>query len=189
MAGPFATGDILNRVFNAALARLKGTVVVEAGETHMGEVGGDADVVDVDLVTDTSAYSANDVLSVAAAVASFARVNGGQVTLLNLLLLDDAAQSNDIDIFFLKTTGTIGTINNAISITDADAAKIIGVVKVRTGDYIDLINSKLARPEFNPMVLKVGAATTSIFVCTVLRSGTPTYAADDLHLKLGVLRG
>jgi len=60
MAGPFATGDILNRVFNATLARLKGTVVIEAGSAAVGKIDpvtATPTVYNVTLTTANTEYS------------------------------------------------------------------------------------------------------------------------------------
>lgn len=135
------------------------------------------DVIDVTLVTDTNAYADNDVLVVPQAVAGYF-----VGTLKSVVLLDEADQAQDIDLVFFNASASLGTINGAVGITDADAAKIIGVVSLLTTDYSDMVNSQVATKRQIDLPLK----TQSLYIGAVVRSGTPTYAASSLKLKLGI---
>lgn len=146
------------------------------------------DVIPVQLVTDTSAYADNDVLSVPLEVPNFFRTKGGVTVLRSIVLHDLADQAQDIDVLFMSATGTLGTINAAVSATDAVAATILGTVRLVAADYDDYINGQVITKTglYLPMLAADGA--TSVWVATVCRSGTPTYAAASLTLKLGVER-
>lgn len=133
-------------------------------------------VVDVTLVTDTNAYADNDVLAVPQAVAGNYRG-----ILESVVLLDDADQAQDVELVFFNASASLGTINGAVSISDADAAKVVGTVLLLTTDYSDLVNSQVATKRDVGLIINAA----SLYVGAICRSGTPTYAASSLKLKLG----
>lgn len=159
-----------------------------------GHTGGVADVVvlggyetvSVTLVTDTNAYADNDVLVIPQEVTNFFPVAGGTRVLHSVHLLDEADQGQDIDLIFMDANGTLGTINSAVSINDTDAAKVIGKVSLLIADYTDLVNSMFATKGNLATILTAASGSRSLWIGAVLRSGTPTYAAASLKLKLGV---
>lgn len=143
-----------------------------------------ANVIEVTLVADTSAYANNDVLAVPQEVTGVFRQTGGRVKLTSVVVLDGDDQGTAIDLVFMNATGTLGTINSAISISDADALKIVGHLAVAAGDFKDYINSMIAVKTACELVMEAAAASTSLWVAAVVRSGTPTYTASGLKLKL-----
>lgn len=152
---------------------------------RVSTLNGDADVVDVTLVADTSVYADNDVLAIPLKVAGVFRSVGDVRRLVSVVLLDEADQAQDIDLLFLNADATLGTINGAVNISDADARKVIGAVSILIADYVDLINSQVAIKRGLDLVLKPAADSTDLWIAAVVRSGTPTYTASGLKLKLG----
>lgn len=146
---------------------------------------GGRDVIDVTLVADTNAYADNDVLAVPQAIPGVFQPAGGVRVLRSLVLLDEADQAQDIDILFFSETVTLGTINAAVNISDADAGKMIGRVAVVAADYCDLVNNQVAVKSDIYLPMKAAANSGSLWIAAVVRSGTPTYAAGSLKLKLG----
>lgn len=144
------------------------------------------DVIDVTLVTDTNAYADNDVLVVPQKVVGFFTAPGGTRRLKSVVLLDEADQAQDIDLLFLNADATLGTINAAVSMTDADARKVIGAVSLVAADYVDLVNGQVAVKQGLDWILKAADDEADLWIGAVCRSGTPTYAASSLKLKLGV---
>lgn len=139
-------------------------------------------------VLDTDPYAANDVLFVPIEIEDFFKVEGGTRTIHSIVVLDGDDQGQDFDLLFLDATGTVGTINSAVSISDADAAKILGYVSlVAEDDATDLVNSHLYTKAAVGLEVKAGAASTSLFVAGVLRSGTPTFTASGMRIKIGCL--
>lgn len=144
-----------------------------------------ANVIDVTLVADTSIYASGDVLSVPAEITSVFRQLGGRIKLTSVVVLDEDNQGTAIDLVFFNATATLGTINAAISISDADARKIVGHLSVAAADFKAYINSQVAVKTATELIMEAGAASTSLFIAAVVRSGTPTYTASGLKLKLG----
>jgi hypothetical protein len=152
-----------------------------------GSVVGLGDVIDVTLSLDTSIYADNDVLAAPQEVTNFFRVPGGRAFLHSLKLQDNSDQAVDVEILFLNATGSLGAENAAFSPTDAVAETIIGRVLIATSDYSDADNSQFAFKDNIGLMLKAAESTTSVWVGAVVRSGTPTYAATGIKLKIGVM--
>lgn len=139
-------------------------------------------VIDVAPVTDTSAYANNDVAFVPILVPGYGLRSGMPRKLQTVVILDQAAQGVALDLVFTQGSVTLGTINAAVSISDADAAKIVGIVSVVAADYSALVNSSLATKRGVELVMQ---PNTDLYVSGIVRSGTPTYAAGSLKIKLG----
>lgn len=147
-------------------------------------LAGDLDVIDVTLVADTDAYADNDVLAVPQLVTGVFRGPGDVRRLRSVTLLDEADQGQDIDLLFFNASATLGTINEAVGISDADARKVLGKVSVVQANYTDLVNSQLATVSAIDLIMKA-ESTAALYIGAVVRSGTPTYGAASIRLKLG----
>lgn len=172
---------------NSGSLTIDGSVALTATEVHVGEVGGNSDIVDVTLSLDTSAYSNGDVLAETQAVASAVRVAAGKAVLHSIVLNDKDDQGAALDLVFLRTNVSLGTKNAAPSITDANADEILGIVSVISTDWIDLGGCKIATLRNVGLLLEAGAAATSIFIAAITR-GAPTHTASGITLRLGLLR-
>lgn len=144
------------------------------------------DVIDITLVADTSAYADNDVLAIPQAVPGFFRSSDDARKIVSVVLLDEADQAQDIDLVFLNGDVTLGTINSAVNISDVDARKILGTVSILIADYCDIINSQVATKRDVNLIVKAASPGTTLYIAAIVRSGTPTYAASSLKLKIGV---
>jgi hypothetical protein len=143
---------------------------------------------EVNLVIDTSAYGAGDVLSDRVAVALVAGLVGGRPVrgeITGITLLDKDDEGVALDLVILDANVAIGTINAAPAITDANAEKIVAIVAVATDDYTDVGGCKVARPSFDPIPFE--SADGSLYIGAINGAGTPTFtAASDLRLKLAI---
>jgi deoxyinosine 3'endonuclease (endonuclease V) len=141
---------------------------------------------DVTLTLDTSIYAAADVLSDSAVVSNAVPYPGGRAILRSVVLLDEDDQAAALDLYFIDSNVAMGTKNAAISITDANARKLLGKVAIATTDYADLIASRLATKSELALVLKAVAGSPDIYVAAVNGAGTPTYTAAGIKLRLGI---
>ena len=145
--------------------------------------------VTVTPVVQAAAYAAGDVVAVPIVITGLFGGFNPNVLLQSLHILDKGDQAAALDIIFFKSPVTLGTINAAVSISDVNALEIIGVVEVVADDYVDLIGSQYAIPQFNPMVLSSGDHSVQNGYVAVVARGTPTYAStSDLVLQLGIIR-
>lgn len=143
-------------------------------------------------VLDTSAYADNDVMFNSVEVSGVFLANGRCVELISISGLDKADQGVDFDLIFTQTAITLGTINAAVDATDAVilAAGYLGHVSIlaASGHYVDFINSQGICRTVDPLLLEAATGSNKLYVSGIIRSGTPTYAADSLSLNLGVRR-
>lgn len=145
-------------------------------------------VVTVTPTLDTNAYASGDLLFDSTEVASAVRANGSHAILQSVTVIDKADQKVAFTLLFANAAADFGTLNSAPDPDDTEVATVIGHVSVAAGDYIDLGGAAVACVRNLGLVLKAGAATTSLFIAGVNGTGTPTYAASDLVFQLGFLR-
>lgn len=130
------------------------------------------------------AYDAGDVLAATQELADALPNGSGVLCSVRIVDGDDQAAA-DMNVYILKANVALGTEDSAISISDANAAEIIGVVKIAQADWVDLINSKMAYKECTmPVVAATG--TTSLYVA-LTTAGTPTQTATGITGLFGIL--
>lgn len=130
---------------------------------------------------DTSAYASGDCLHTT--VITFANAVEASLSgfIEKMVIVDNALQSQPCELWLFNATVTPAAANAAHSISDADAAKCIGVIY--SGPYYaSALNSvSIARG----VGLAIKCAATSLFGILVSR-GTGTYAADSLTISLQI---
>lgn len=142
---------------------------------------------EANLVIDTSIYAAGDVLSDRVAIVLDARaaaeVRPVSGTITGIKLLDKDGEGALLDLVILDADVSLGTINGAPNISDANAEKIVAIVPINS--YSDVGGSKIARPSFDPIDFEVPGGT--LYIGAINGSGTPTYTAtSDLRVKLTI---
>ena len=149
----------------------------------------------VDLITlvpdtATEACSDGEVIFQADEIPNIVAVNGGTCIIQSIGVLDDDDHGGTIDIVFMDTTGLLDAGDDGGTIDAADGVipdAILGVVTI--SNYFDGINWKYGHKENIGLVLKAAAATKSIYVAAVNRSGGAlTWTAAGLRLKFGVVK-
>jgi hypothetical protein len=141
----------------------------------------------ITLALDTEIYADGDVLSDTAEIEDAVRDEGACSILESVLVQDDDDQGAAMTLVFLQTNVALGTKNAAVSISDANALKILGTVSVASGDYQDLGGVKIACLKNIRLMLQAAAASTSIFVAAISK-GTGTYTASGVKLRIGLMR-
>lgn len=160
-----------------------------AGENRIGSVGGNTAFIDVTLTLDTSIYASGDVLADTQPIAAAMRVNGGTGVLQSITVIDQDDQKAQIKLQLMSTSVSLGTENALPSITDTDALQLLGApIVIETTDYTDLGGVSVAGKDGIGRVVKAAAGSTSLFIAVVNGSGTPTYTAAGIKLRLGFLQ-
>lgn len=144
-----------------------------------------ADVFSVTLVSDTSILAAGDIIADFALIGNVTRIPGGQVKLVSLAVFDEDDQGTAIDFVFATDSDSLGTLNAVPSISDANSRDIVGVVSVAAADFSDLGGVKVANLGNIQKIMEAASNYTRLYVAAVCRSGTPTYTASGIKLKLG----
>ena len=135
---------------------------------------------------DSSAYSDGDVLATAQQLDGVVRTASGTGIIRSITIIDTDDQAQAMDVVVSDQTITLGTKNSAVSISDTDASTILGIIEVAAGDYVDLINSQIARPSFDPFVIQPFTGR-DIYISAVSR-GTGTYTASGVSIRFGILQ-
>ena len=148
----------------------------------------DVDLIDVTFTTVNAAVADNEVLADYVEIPNAVAVTGGSGIIQSIQLLDDADLGAAVDIVFQTDNTSLGTVNEAVSITDANAADILGYVSL--SNYFDGVTWQMATKTNLGLVVKAASDSRSIYAAVVNRSGgNVTYAAtDDLHLRIGIVK-
>lgn len=158
-----------------------------AGEAQVGTVGSPDNIVTVTASLDTNIYADGDVLFDTQEIALAARVNGGTTILQSIVVSDINDQGQGFDLIFFNANTSLGTENSAPDIDDTEVLTVIGRVQVGAGAFYDLVANRVACVTGIGLLMKAGAATTSIYVAGISR-GTGTYTAAGLQIQFGFMR-
>jgi len=134
-----------------------------------------------------AAYADGDVLADFQALGSAVRQNNGTGIMQSVNILDIDDQGQALDIILASSPITLGTENEAVSISDTDASKILAGIEVATADYIDLVNSQFATKSNLGIGIQPDDGGTSIYIAAISR-GTGTYTASGITLRFGILQ-
>jgi len=146
-------------------------------------------LVEVIPVLTAGAYSANDMLFIPTEVPN-AIPKGKSGILRSLVIVDKDDQELAFDLIIFASQATTAALNAAEATDDANLAKILQVVTIVAGDYIDFANGQLG--QVFPPDVTMGAVLrpsdgekTSLWIAAVTRA-TPTHTASGLVIKLGM---
>lgn len=153
---------------------------------HLKVSSGSGVVVELTPVLDTNIYADNDVLFISTEIAGVSDMQGGVVKLVSAVLFDGDDQGTEVEVFLTTNSTTPGTINGAISAADTVLDDIVGRLHFST--FNDLINSQNSVLTGQDQIIQLGSGSTSLYAFGVVRSGTPTYTASGMKLKLGFER-
>lgn len=131
------------------------------------------------------AYSASDAVGGLLTFANAALVSGGGGVIKDLLILDDAGQDAELELWLFNATFTAMVDNAAWAPSEADLRKLVGIVTTADGAWFPAGTPSAARVEASQRYDLVG---TSLFGQLVTR-GIPTYVAtDDVTVIIGLLQ-
>lgn len=143
---------------------------------------GDADVATVTFTLDTSAYASADLVADTQVISTtLFDQNAGSIILDSITLLDEDDQKVALYFVFIQDSTSLGTENSAPNISDANARKVVGVVPVATGDYLDIGGCSVACVRNIGLTMKAAASSRALYVAIVNAAGTPTYTATGLQ--------
>jgi len=158
---------------------------IAAGETHVGSVGGESALITTVMTLHTDANVANDVLAATQVIAACLRVNDGTGIIQTIVVQDDDDKGAAIDLVFMDANTSIGTESATVSMADNDT--VLGIVEVAAGDYVDMINSKVATKTNVGVGIKGATGTDDIYLGIVARN-TETYSASGITIRLFILQ-
>jgi hypothetical protein len=163
------------------------TVQGVAAMTPVASVGKSA-VVSVTLSTDTAAYASGDLIADTQQIDAFFRVADGTGVINSINIIDEDAQGVALYIIFMSTSTSLGTENSAPNISDANlTAGFQGIVAVATTDYVTISGTKVATIKNIGLPVKAASGTDDLYIAVLNATGTPTFTAAGLEMRIGVL--
>lgn len=144
-------------------------------------------IIDVTLSLDTNIYASGEVLAATQEIANAVRIDGGTGVIQSLIVLDQDDLGLALDIVFLQSDVSIGSENATVSLSDANAVKVVGIVQIGAGDYVDLVGSQLVTKTNLSILAQADTSSTSLYVAAISRAAG-TYTAAGITLKIGILR-
>ena len=109
-------------------------------------------------------------------------------TINYIIILDKDDNGIQLDILFSdkQSAPVLGTENDVVAISDADAATILPGGRIDTGaTYVDLIASQIVVPSaFSP--IPFNTANGALYVGVVNRGAATTWTASGVVLRLGL---
>ena len=160
---------------------------ITAGETVIGRVGSTSTSIALTPAISAGAYSAGDVVGGLLTFANAARVSGYGGVIKNVLIVDDAGQDAELELWLFDRTFTPIADNGAWAPAEADLENLIVVVSTE-----DSGQGWMAAGTPSACDIEVARAYkltgTSMFGQLVTR-GTPTFAAtDDVTVTVTLLQ-
>ena len=163
------------------------TVTIAAGTADIGIVTVNGITITQTPAITAGAYSAADNVGGLLTFANAARVSTGGGVIKNVLIVDDAGQDAELELWLFDTTFTAGNDNDAWAPTEAQLHTQIAVISTEdsaqgwiAGGTPSVCDIEVAR--------RYDCTGTSLFGRLVTR-GTPTYVAtDDLTVRIMLLQ-
>ena len=141
-------------------------------------------VIDNTPTLDTNIYADADRLGSIEELEGVALDVGGIAELNDIVCLDGDDQGTAINFLFFDELPTVASADNAaLSISDAEMAKCVGIYELAAADFADVVTSKLGQGVFTKLLMKCKARSTSLWVVMQVASGTPTYTAAGMKNK------
>lgn len=166
-------------------AQIIAALSLAAGETHIGQVGSPGISISQTPTITGGAYAANDAVGGLLTFANAARVTGGGGVIKDVILLDDAGQDAEVELWLFNATFTAMTDNAPWAPSEADLRKLVAIITTSDGAWFAAGTPSAARIEVSQRYDLTG---TSLFGQLVTR-GTPTFVAtDDVTVIIGLLQ-
>lgn len=139
-------------------------------------------IFEVKPALDTAAYTAGDTLFVTTEIPNAFIGSRGNALLHSICINDKDDAESQIDLVFLRSNTNIGLLNNAPSISDANADEIIAVVPCST--MYDMGGCRVLVANTVGQIVYCSSGT-SLWVAGITR-GAPTHSATGLTVKIGL---
>lgn len=179
-----AAGVFLSRSIPTGLNSI-GTVGLNAGTNNIGRVGSEGITISQTPTITAGAYTANDAVGGLLTFANAARVAGYGGVIKDLLILDDAGQDVELELWLFNATFTAMADNAPWAPSEADLRNLVAIISTADGSWFAAGTPSAARIEVSQ---RYDCTGTSLFGQLVTR-GTPTFAAtDDVTVILGLLQ-
>jgi hypothetical protein len=150
---------------------------------------GPAKLITVAMVVDTAILASGELVADTQAIPDAVDETGRPALLQSITILDtDDQTASAYDIYILDRNVSMGTLNAAPSISDANSAALLGPpIAIATGDWKDLGGAKISGKEAIGKIVKPYSGR-SLYAAIVNGAGTPTFASGILTVRFGFIQ-
>jgi hypothetical protein len=169
---------------------------IQAGENHLGEVGGRTRVISATLTrpADTNAYAAGDAVTDSTSSPSqitfsnAARINNGSGVIVSATLIDsvNAGTKGQFELWLFDASVTPNNDNAAFAPSDADAAKAIGVITF--GANSPGSNNAIYPAGPLSIAFQCSGGIANIFGLLVVRNAYTPTSGEQFTIRLGIIQ-
>ena len=142
-------------------------------------------VKEIDMTVDTGILADGDLMADVQEITNAFKYKGGVAVAQTVTVLDKDDQGGDLYVVLLNADQSLGSENDPPNISDANAEKIIAVIPVGSGDYVDFGGCKIACIDAGSRLIQADNDTHSLWIA-LLSADTKTYAGGVMHIKLGL---
>lgn len=163
--------------------------VNEAGEAHIGQVGGEVVSVSASPTVQAAAYSAGNVLGGKLTFSSIARIADKSLTIQAAMLFSKAAQTGipvDLLLFNADPSASTFTDKAALAVAVADYDKLIGVVHLY--DWVSLGTPSLCQALGIALPALPVSGGRDLYGVLVARAAITPASTSDLKVQLRAWR-
>lgn len=171
---------------------------IQAGENHLGEVGGKTAIVSASVTrpANTTQYAAGDAVTDSTSAptritfASIARVNNGSGVIVAATLIDsvNAGTKGQFELWLFDTSVTPDNDNSAFTPTDAECETLIGVIPFNVWYVGDSGSNAVAPVQGLSIPFKCTGGADDIFGLLVVRNAYTPASAEKFTVRLSVLQ-
>ena len=129
------------------------------------------------LTVDTNAYASGDAVDVAHEVKDATATKGGQSRLVKVVVTDASEQMANLKIILFNKAIAAATDNAVFDPTDTELKTIIGVIPIKSTDYVDFNDNAVATIQMGDNSLYIKTVNSSSVWAQVVSADAPTYAA------------
>jgi hypothetical protein len=162
-----------------------GTVGLNTGNNNVGRVGSEGISISQTPTVTAGAYSAGDAVGGLLTFANAARVAGYGGVVKDTLIIDDAGQDAQMELWLFNTTFSGLADNAPWAPNESDLNNLAGIISTSDGSWFAAGTPSVARVEVSQ---RYDCTGTSLSGQLVTR-GTPTFTAtDDVTVIIGLLQ-
>jgi len=154
----------------------------------------DLDVITVTATTDAEQINQYKVVSQSIEIPFAVAEDGGSAIIQSLTLLDEANTTMTCDVVFSSVSTAITddegkAVGEDVSNLDTILRSVQGHVSIVAGDYIDLVDARVATKTNIQLAVQAASGSTSLYMHIINQGSAVTFGATtDVKVKVGILK-
>tara|TARA_Y100000593_G_scaffold95130_1_gene200425 strand:- start:3825 stop:4307 length:483 start_codon:yes stop_codon:yes gene_type:complete len=149
-------------------------------------------IIYVTATTDAEQINQNKVVAQSIEIPNAVDDAGGASKITSLSLIDETNSTMECDIVFSGLATAISgdegkAVGEDVSDLDTTISKMLGSVSIASGDYTDMIDSRLATKSGIDLIVQAATGSTSIYMHIINRGSAVTFGeTNDVKVNIGL---